>query len=134
VAAKGLQLNVLISKDPIEVNADAALLPMVFKNVLSNAVRFTPAGGTIDVMLQTKLREGVVSVRDTGIGIPAGELVNIFKDFYQVQDHMTRRHGGLGLGLAIARKIVELHGGRIWAESGGGDKGATVHVMLPRAG
>ena len=63
-----------------------------------------------------------------------GELVNIFKDFYQVHDHMTRRHGGLGLGLAIARKIVELHGGRIWAESAGIDKGATVHVTLPRSG
>jgi signal transduction histidine kinase len=86
--------------------------------------------------MSTEVRpiEVQVSVRDTGAGIPAGELENIFKDFYQLEDHMTRRHGGLGLGLAIARGIVQLHGGRIWAESAGLNQGATIHVVLPRCG
>jgi len=101
--------------------------------VLHNAIRFTPTGGTIEVSVRATPAEAQIDVRDNGAGIPAGELGNIFKDYYQVEDHMTRRHGGLGLGLSIARGIVQLHGGRIWAESPGLNQGATLHVVLPRA-
>jgi signal transduction histidine kinase len=130
--AKQQRLQVTRPTDPVHVSADPARLPLVFTNVLNNAIRFTPKGGAIDVTIETTATEVHVKVRDTGAGIPTGELANIFRDFYQVQDHMTRRHGGLGLGLAIARGIVQLHGGRIWAESAGVNQGATIHVALPR--
>jgi signal transduction histidine kinase len=131
--AKQQKLLVKLPSERVEIDADVERLALVFKNVLANAVRFTPSGGVIEVSLQLAPKEVAVVVRDSGVGIPAGELLHIFKDFYQVADHMTRRHGGLGLGLAIARGIVQLHGGRIWAESAGPNQGASVHVALPRA-
>ena len=73
-----------------------------------------------------------LQIIDTGIGIPENELENIFKDFYQIEDHLTRRNVGLGLGLPIAREIIQLHGGRIWAKSAGPGKGSTFKVVLPR--
>jgi signal transduction histidine kinase len=126
------RLDVTVPNEPVQVNADAARLPLVFKNVLSNAIRFTPARGAIQVTVEATPTEAQVTIRDTGVGIPPGELTNIFKDFYQVDDHMTRRHGGLGLGLAITRGIVQLHAGRIWAESAGVNQGTAIHVVLPR--
>ena len=130
--AKQQRVELALPDDPVLVNGDPDRLPLVFINVLDNAIRFTPSGGAIEVSLHTQGKEAAVVVRDTGAGIPSGELANIFKDFYQVEDHMTRRHGGLGLGLAIARGIVNLHGGRIWAESAGPNQGATIQVVLPR--
>jgi signal transduction histidine kinase len=129
--ARRQRLEVTLAES-VSVKGDAERLPLVFKNLLHNAIRFTPAGGSIQVTIEARPAEAQVTIRDNGPGIPAGELVNIFKDFYQVADHMTRRHGGLGLGLAIARGIVQLHGGRIWAESAGRDQGAAIHVVLPR--
>jgi signal transduction histidine kinase len=73
----------------------------------------------------------LVEIQDDGIGVPPDKLSRIFDQFYQVEDHMTRKYGGLGLGLAIAKVIVDLHGGRIWAESEGDGKGATFKVSLP---
>jgi signal transduction histidine kinase len=130
--AKRQRLDVLLPPEPVHVKGDAERLPLVVANVLHNAIRFTPSGGTIAVTVEARPTEAHVTVRDNGPGVPAGELANIFKDFYQVADHMTRRHGGLGLGLAIARGIVLLHGGRIWAESPGRDQGTSVHILLPR--
>jgi signal transduction histidine kinase len=130
--AKQQQLNLARAEGPVMVKGDAERLPLVFANVVNNAIRFTPRGGTIQVAVDAGDSEVRITIRDTGVGIPPGELANIFKDFYQVQDHMTRRHGGLGLGLAIARGIVQLHAGRIWAESPGRDQGATIHIVLPR--
>jgi signal transduction histidine kinase len=130
--AKRQRLEIVGRSEPLKVNGDAVRLPLVFKNVLHNAIRFTPTGGTIEVRIRATPAEAQVDVRDSGAGIPGGELDNIFKDYYQVEDHMTRRHGGLGLGLSIARGIVQLHGGRIWAESPGLNQGATLHVVLPR--
>lgn len=130
--AKQQRVELAFPNEPVEVQGDAARLSLVFINVLDNAIRFTPSGGGIHVAVQSLPNEAHVVVRDTGAGIPSGELTNIFKDYYQVEDHMTRRHGGLGLGLAIARGIVSLHGGRIWAESEGPNLGATIKVVLPR--
>ncbi len=132
--AKQQKVDIQLPAEPITVQGDKARLPLVFRNVLNNAIRFTPSGGSIEVGMRLEPKEVVTAIRDTGRGIPAGELVNIFKDFYQVEDHMTRRHGGLGLGLSIARGIVQLHGGRIWAESPGPNQGATVRIALPRKG
>jgi histidine kinase len=76
-------------------------------------------------------KEVWVKVTDTGIGIPAHELENIFREFYQVEDHLRRRMGGMGVGLSIARGLLKLHHGRIWAESPGEGKGSTFTVVLP---
>ena len=130
--AKQQRLELSLPADAITVHADPRQLPLVIITVLDNAIRFTPAGGTIAVSVFVQGAEAVVAVRDSGVGIPASELSNIFKDFYQVQDHMTRRHGGLGLGLAMAHDIVSQHGGRIWAFSDGPNLGATFQIVLPR--
>jgi signal transduction histidine kinase len=129
--AKLQVLDIELPPEPVRVSADAQRLPLVFRHVLHNAIRFTPRGGSIVLRVEATATETLVHIRDTGVGIPSGELTNVFRDFYQVEDHMTRRHGGLGLGLAIARGIVHLHGGRIWAESPGPNQGTTIHVALP---
>jgi signal transduction histidine kinase len=74
-----------------------------------------------------------IVVQDTGVGIPQDQLERVFEEFHQVEDHMTRRHGGMGLGLSIARALVEAHGGRIWAESEGPGRGSTFYISLPLA-
>lgn len=131
--AKGHTLVRDLPDQPLMVNGDAEKLTLVFVNLLNNAVRFTPQNGTITVSASLQHNEVVTEVRDTGIGIPNDELKKIFKEFYQIEDHMTRREGGLGLGLSIAQGLVKLHQGRLWAESPGAGKGATFKVVLPNA-
>ncbi len=131
--AKGLELSMNLPQRLVYVNADREKLELVFINLMNNAIRFTQSGGQIQVRAQSISNEAWVEVSDTGFGIPLDELEKIFKEFYQVEDHMTRRAGGLGLGLAIARGLVELHGGRIWAESDGPGQGATFKMVLPEA-
>lgn len=128
--AKKDHLILVMPDNPVIVNADQKM-KLVFSNLLNNAVRFTPDPGNIQVRLTVIEKEAVLEVQDDGIGIHPDQLTRIFEQFYQVEDHMTRRYGGLGLGLAIAKVIVELHGGRIWAESAGVGKGATFKVSLP---
>ncbi|HBX70041.1 MAG TPA: hypothetical protein DEH25_11870 [Chloroflexi bacterium] len=120
-----------LPNEPIIVNVDQKL-KLVFVNLLNNAIRFTPDPGKIYIRMKTSDKAVLVEIRDEGIGIPPDKLERIFEQFYQVEDHLTRRYGGLGLGLAIARAIVVLHGGRIWAESPGQGKGSTFRVALPR--
>ena len=128
--AKGHQLIFDLPDEAIIVRADQKL-KLVFGNVLNNAVRFTPGPGKILVRLTATADKALVEIRDNGIGIPPDKLTRIFDQFYQIEDHMTRRYGGLGLGLAIARVLVELHDGRIWAVSDGLGKGATFKIQLP---
>lgn len=130
---KGHQLNIRLPKEPLDVNADGEKLKRVFLNILNNATRFTPNGGAINIAVTTHPDGVLTAIQDTGIGIPKEELERIFEQFYQVEGHMTRAYGGMGLGLAIARGIVLLHGGRIWAESDGPDKGSVFYVILPLA-
>lgn len=120
-----------VPDDPIHLRADPERLRLVFVQLLTNAFRFTPDEGSITVSAGEQENEAWVVVRDTGIGVPEEELDRIFDDFYQVEDSLTRSHGGLGLGLTIARKLVNLHGGRIWAESDGRGEGTSMHVRLP---
>lgn len=129
--AKGHRLTLDLPAEPLLVQADAEKLGLVFLNLLNNAVRFTPDKGEIQLAARREWSEIVVIVSDNGIGIPSTELENIFKEFYQVEDHMTRRYGGMGLGLTIARGLVSLHSGRIWAESEGPNRGAAFLVTLP---
>jgi PAS domain S-box-containing protein len=130
-AAKGVRLIPAMQSGELLVLGDANRLQQVIWNLLSNAIKFTPEGG--DVRLDVVRRNGVVAieVRDTGSGIRSDFLPHIFEPFRQAESTTTRVHGGLGLGLSIVRYLVELHGGRISAESEGDGKGATFIVELP---
>jgi signal transduction histidine kinase len=125
-----------LSRQPTFVQGDGARLTQVFWNVLKNAVKFTPERGTIRICSRMEERDGrewaCVSVADSGIGIAAEALPRIFDAFEQGGRGITRQFGGLGLGLAISRAIVELHGGVIIAESAGLGAGATFTVRLPK--
>lgn len=116
------------------VNVDYIKISMAITNVLSNAVRFTPAGGRITVHAQQRDNGEVwITFADTGIGIPEASLERVFEEFYQVEDHMTRTHNGLGIGLSIARALVIAHGGRLFAASPGIGQGAVFTLCLPLA-
>ncbi|MBW8011691.1 MAG: GAF domain-containing sensor histidine kinase [Chloroflexi bacterium] len=132
---KGRQHSLVLNfpETPILVRGDSQKLERVFVNLLSNAARFTHDGGVIKVNLNQTGDDVLVEIQDNGIGIPPRELENVFKDFYQTEDHMTRSHGGMGLGLTIAQGLVKLHQGKIWAESEGKDKGTKMSVVLPVA-
>jgi signal transduction histidine kinase len=131
--AKEQQLSVRPPDGSMIVNADCIRLDMAITNLLNNAIKFTPSGGKITVWAERHGSEVWLRVRDNGVGIPADELERVFDQFYQVEDHMTRRHGGLGLGLSIAKALVEAHNGRIWAESPGHNQGSTFTIALPIA-
>jgi signal transduction histidine kinase len=115
--AKEHNVSVDAPETPLMVKADRAKLTLVLNNLLTNAIKFTEPGGRILISMVAANGEAYVHVADTGIGIPANEIERIFERFYQVEPHLTRTHGGLGLGLAIAKGMVELHGGRMWVES-----------------
>jgi CheY-like chemotaxis protein len=115
------------------VSGDPNRLQQVFWNLLSNAVKFTPRGGQIQVVLMRTNSHLEVSVTDTGEGISAEFLPHVFDRFRQADASTTRRHGGLGLGLAIAKHLVELHGGSIDVASAGIGSGTTINVRLPVA-
>ena len=131
--AKDITLVATWPEASLWVRGDEKKLHAVFKQLLSNALRFTPQGGRITLRARAHPGEVRVEVEDTGPGIPFDELEAIFDEFHQVEHHLVRKHGGLGLGLSIARGLVRLHGGRIWAESEGPDQGATFIVVLPAA-
>jgi signal transduction histidine kinase len=131
VRAKGQQLELSVPEERIRAMVDGPKLTMAIAHLLNNAIRFTENDGRIELGLETHGREAWIRVRDDGAGIPVDELETVFDLFYQVEDHLTRRHGGLGLGLAIVKAIAEAHGGRIWVESEGIDKGATFTLAVP---
>jgi signal transduction histidine kinase len=118
VGGQGLELVVSLPEDPIPVYADRYKIGVVLDNLLSNAVKFTPAGGEVRVEAAALRSCAEVAVVDSGPGIPDDAIQHIFEPFEQLDDLMTREHGGLGLGLPIAKGLVEQHGGRLWAENG----------------
>jgi signal transduction histidine kinase len=118
--------------DGILVDADATRLRQVVSNVVANALRHTPAGERVRVRIARAGGDATVAVIDRGPGIPAKDLDRIFERFYRVDEARGRERGGAGLGLAIVRRLVELHGGRVWAESVEGE-GATFTFTLPLA-
>ena len=129
--AKGHTLEVDWPDMSLVVSVDRTKFAMALTNLLNNAIKFTPSGGHIRLTYRRKPRAVWIVVEDNGVGIPTDQLTRIFEEFHQVEDHMTRRHGGMGLGLAIAKALVEAHGGRIWAESAGPGQGSTFIINLP---
>ena len=131
-AASAKRLEVVVDAPaPVTVAGDSARLQQVVWNLLSNAVKFTHAGGRVTTSVSVVKGHAELSVTDTGIGIAPAFLPFVFDKFRQADGSYTRRHGGLGLGLAIARHLVELHGGSIEARSDGEGRGATFTVRLP---
>jgi PAS domain S-box-containing protein len=131
-AAKKIQVEVL-APAPVPVTADEGRLRQVAWNLVSNAVKFTPIGGHVQVSAGSCDGCAELRVSDTGVGIPAAFLPFVFDKFRQADGSFSRQYGGLGLGLAIARHLIELHGGSIAAHSGGEGTGATFVVRLPLA-
>jgi signal transduction histidine kinase/ActR/RegA family two-component response regulator len=129
---KRIALDAALLPSPSLVSGDPDRLQQVLVNLLSNAVKFTPEGGRVAIELTATASTYSVTVTDSGIGIAPEFLPHVFDRFRQADGSITRQHGGLGLGLAIARDLVELHGGRLDAESPGLGQGATFTVVLPR--
>ncbi len=133
-AAQAKEISILSAFDPkvTVVWGDPARLQQVVWNLLSNAIKFTPAGGRVEVILKGDRTQAQVIIRDTGLGISPEFLPYLFERFRQADSAITRAHGGLGMGLAIVRHLVELHGGTLSAESPGLGQGATFIVTLPK--
>jgi hypothetical protein len=131
--AKGVRLESILDPTRGIVSGDPTRLQQVFWNLLSNAIKFTPKGGKVQVVLQRVNSHVEFSVSDTGIGIPPSFLPHVFDRFSQKDSSTTRSYGGLGLGLAISKQLVELHGGTVQAKSLGEGHGATFVVRLPLA-
>jgi signal transduction histidine kinase len=130
-AARGVNLQRTGEDAPMPVSGDADRLQQVVSNLLSNAIKFTPAGGTVQVTSSRRGPDAHICVQDTGVGIQADFLPFVFDRFRQSDSSSTRNHSGLGLGLAITRHLIELHGGLILAESDGEGHGAIFTVALP---
>jgi signal transduction histidine kinase len=121
------------SEEAYAVNVDIDKTALAFGNILGNAIRFSPEGSEITIGV-TKDGDQVLSwVQDGGIGIPVDQLQKIFEEFYQIEPPNTRHYGGLGIGLTIAKGLIEAQGGKIWAESEGVGHGSTFKVLLPMA-
>ncbi|HEX4139022.1 MAG TPA: ATP-binding protein, partial [Candidatus Methylacidiphilales bacterium] len=129
---KGLSVDFVPSREPIELDIDATRMAQVLTNLLTNAIKYTDRGGRITVRVSSG-EDGVrIGVTDTGAGLSKGEIDRIFEMFHQARTPHTQGVGGLGVGLAVARSIAELHGGGLLAESPGPGKGATFTLWLPR--
>jgi PAS domain S-box-containing protein len=129
--AKGVRLQAVLDPLALPVSGDPSRLQQVFWNLLTNAVKFTPRGGRVQVLLERVDSHLEASVIDTGEGIAPEFLPHVFDRFRQADASTTRPHGGLGLGLAIVKQLVELHGGEVIAKSGGVGRGSTFTVVLP---
>ncbi len=125
------QLRFNVDDPDAQVFVDRTRMVMAIINVMSNAMSFSKPGAEIVLRAFVHGEEGHITIMDEGIGIDQSQLERIFDEFYQVEDHMTRHHGGLGIGLSITRAIVRAHNGRIWAQSTGLEQGATFTIAMP---
>ena len=131
--ASGHQLGLALPAQPVYLDADPVRLAQVFSNLINNACKYTERGGRLGVRAERIAGEAVVTVSDNGVGIPSEQLGRIFEMFSQLDSTLERSHGGLGIGLSLVRRLVELHGGRIEAHSAGPGHGAEFAVRLPVA-
>ena len=130
---KGVQLITALPDEPLAVRADEDRFEQIMINLLSNALRYTPEGGKVLVTAEKNGNAVQFTVEDTGIGIPEEHLSLVFRRFYRVDHSRSRKDGGSGIGLTVAKKLVEAQGGEIWAESGGEGQGAAFKFTLPLA-
>jgi signal transduction histidine kinase len=133
IDALGHELTVRLPPEPVALHADHVRLAQVFSNLLNNAAKYTPPGGRIELRAEQVNGLLKVSVKDSGIGIPAEMLPEIFEMFVQVDTSLERAQSGLGVGLTLAKRLVELHAGTIVARSGGAGSGSEFIVSLPSA-
>jgi len=126
-------LTVSLSEEPLWVNADQARLSQVLSNLLNNAAKYTPEGGSISIRSLRDGEEAVVRIRDNGMGIPAEMLAKVFDLFTQIDRSIDRSQGGLGIGLTLVQRLVEMHGGRVEVASEGPGRGSEFTVRLPLA-
>jgi signal transduction histidine kinase len=137
IIKKGLSINVDVGQDVPSLVADRDQITHVVSNLLGNAIAFTPPGGRVWLAVSSRVEENTqhvqVEVGDTGIGIAPEHHDLVFREFAQVDPTPSRRHHGTGLGLTIARRLVELNGGRIWVESRLGE-GSRFYFVLPAGG
>jgi signal transduction histidine kinase len=129
-ASKSIGIRPKMPEQEVRVRADREKIGIALNNLIDNAIKFTPTGGHIQVAVRPQAGMVAVTVADTGIGIPEDEEDRVFERFHQVESHLTRNQGGMGLGLSIARGMIELHGGRIWVDSVEG-QGSRFTFILP---
>jgi signal transduction histidine kinase len=128
--SRNITLKSEAGESPYHLEADAVKFSIALSNLVKNALQFTETGGHVTIGVEEDAGYYKVTVIDDGIGISARDLPRVFERFFQVETHLTRRYGGMGLGLAVAKAIIELHGGRIWAESAEG-KGSKFTFLVP---
>ena len=128
--SRNITLKSESDRSPFHLEADGIKLSIVLSNLVKNALQFTEPGGHVTISVEKETGYYKIAVMDDGIGIPARDLPRVFERFFQVETHLTRRYGGMGLGLAVAKAMIELHGGRIWAESQEG-KGSKFTFLVP---
>jgi signal transduction histidine kinase len=128
---KGVALKMEIKPgEDLFVDADGSKVAIVLSNLVKNAITFTNEGGHVIIHAEIQSAFVKIIVEDNGVGIPTKDLSHVFERFYQVESHLTRRHGGMGLGLSVAKVMIEMHGGRIWVESTEGI-GSIFTFLLP---
>ena len=132
-AMRNQKLTFAFPEEPFYVNVDLDKTSLALINLLNNAIRFSPEGRPITVGTVRDGKKVLAWVQDQGIGIPVDQLQKIFEEFYQIEPPNTRHYGGLGIGLTIAKGLIEAQGGEIWAESDGPGAGATFKIVLPAA-
>jgi PAS domain S-box-containing protein len=130
-AAREVELGVVLPDAPVFLHADPARLTQVVGNLLSNACKFTPSGGTVSLAVKRERSQVSIRVRDSGVGIPAQDIGRIFDMFAQVDTSLERTSGGLGIGLTLVKSLVEMHDGRVEAHSDGPGRGSEFVVHLP---
>jgi len=128
--ARNINLQSKLGDSPFYLDADQVKLGIALSNLVKNAVQFTEPGGNVTVDVEEEDGYIKVSVIDDGIGITSKDLPRVFERFFQAESHLTRHYGGMGLGLAVAKAMIEIHNGRIWVESEEG-KGSTFIFLLP---
>jgi signal transduction histidine kinase len=131
IEASGHELTVVLPSDPVYVEADVARLAQVFANLLNNAAKYTRRGGRLRLAVERQDGAAAISVRDNGVGIPADMLSRIFEMFAQVDRSLEKTQGGLGVGLSLVKRLVEMHGGTVEAHSDGPGMGSELVVRLP---
>ncbi len=127
-----ITLSCEVADDIVSITADERKMKQVIFNILSNATKFTPDGGEIGILARKENKnEVLISIRDTGIGIEEKDRGKIFSEFEQIDSAYSRQYAGTGLGMPLTKKLIELHGGKIWFESKGEGKGTTFFFTLP---